>query len=258
LKLYREVLYIMLSLSEASDKLIGFVRGGGKYDECGIYLHEHEVKGGVDTIDFSTKATKKDVTIEPILNSRTAYIAGAAGSGKSTLAAKMLKSYKKQHPSHKIYGLSCCMLADDPAFEDIKILQIDTKLLPLDINEFSNCMFLFDDIESFPDMKIQNACYNLIEQILQNGRKKNISAIITCHLLNPNNHKFGRVLMNEIQQMTIFPRGSNTHAINYCLQKYFGLNRLQIDDILTSKSRSVTICKTYPSYIMEEKVVRML
>ena len=246
----------MLSISDKSEKLIAFIKGG-KYDQCGIYLHDSDIKGGLESIELTDKKNE-DAMIQPMLISRVALIAGAAGSGKSTLAAKFIKSYKKQHPAHRIYGLSCCTLDDDPAFEGIRIIQIPETDLPLSVNNYSNCLFLFDDIESFTDAKVQAYCYNLIKQILENGRKKSISTIICTHLVNPNDMKFGRVLMNEIQQLTIYPRGSNAHAIDFCLKKYFGLNRLQIDDILTSKSRSVTICRTYPGFILEDKTVRML
>jgi hypothetical protein len=84
------------------------------------------------------------------------------------------------------------------------------------------------------------------------GRKLNCNMIITNHLVIPNEKKFARTLLNEINMISLFPKSGSSQQIKYALKTYWGMNNKQIDKILDLKSRWVIISKTYPQYVLYE------
>jgi hypothetical protein len=145
------------------------------------------------------------------------YIAGKSNSGKSTFAGKLAKKFKVQYPGKPIYIFS--MLDNDPALEGFGAyrIKIDQNLIdnPIDIQSElkGGSLVIFDDItaETFTDAKLNKEIQTLKIKILEYGRKNNINCIITSHLINPNDRKFGRIIMNELTKLVIFPNGSSAH-----------------------------------------------
>ena len=76
---------------------------------------------------------------------------------------------------------------------------------------------------------------------------------ITNHLIIPNEKKFARTVLNEIQYLTIFPKSGSSQQIRYVLKTYFGFKDKQITKILNLDSRWVRISKSYPMYILYDK-----
>jgi energy-coupling factor transporter ATP-binding protein EcfA2 len=186
------------------------------------------------------------------------YIAGRSGSGKSTFAAMLLKTFKKLHPKKPIYFFSRTAWKDDPAYEKIKPEQvkIDISLVdkPIIIEKDieKGAALVFDDIGTIHDKPIREEVYHLISDALEVGRKLDLSVILTSHLINPNEKAFGRTVLNETQNLVLFPHGSTVYQITYVLQKYYGLDKKAIADILKLPSRWVVISQTVPMAIMHE------
>lgn len=209
----------------------------------------------IDDTEFYLKKGKFDPF--PTMKTREViYVAGPSGSGKSTYAAKYIENYKKLNPDKDIFVFS--RLDNDPAIDKLypSYVKLDKSLIdnPIDITKElkDGCLVLFDDCDTITDEKVKKAVSKLKNDILETGRHMNIYIVNTSHLINPNDKKDGRTIMNECTSLTIFPKSGSSYAIKYALEKYFGLHKKIIEKILKLPSRWVTIFKNYPITIMYE------
>jgi len=213
-----------------------------------------------------TRYPEKGVLAKPLVplpdpNSRfVSYIAGPAGSGKSTYASSLATQFRKIHPDKKIFIFSRTEADKDPAYEKLKPIQIDIDedllLNPIDITKEmseNGCLIIFDDCETIHNEKLKREIQKLIMDGLEIGRKLNLNMIITNHLILPNNKAFGRVLLNEIQSLTVFPKSGSAKQIKYALNEYFGLDNKQLKELFTLNSRWVTVSKTFPQYVLHAR-----
>jgi len=229
-----------------------------------IYISTEDKSDDTDFLGTKKIDLKKD-SLEPILNpdERTVtYIAGPAGSGKSTIAAQLIGVFKKLHPKSNVYFFSRTDYKDDPAYAHLKLKQItlDDSLVtePIDITEIENqAMVVFDDTNTIIDKHIKEAVEALIADILEVGRKLNLSIIITSHLINSGG-KLTRTILNELQSLIVYPSSGSAYQIRYVLKQYFGLDHKQIDTILKLPSRWVMIRKNYPTTIVYSHGVYIL
>jgi len=229
----------------------------GKYKDNIIYLQSDNKASG----DHYARVDLKSNTLEPIMDpdQRSVwYIAGMSGSGKSTYAANLAKIYRKLHPKKQIYFFSRTSWEDDPAYSKIKPKQVKLDLtlvnepILIESDIESGSLLIFDDIGTIHNKQIKEEVFHLIKDVMEVGRKLNLSLILTSHLILPNEKSFGRVVLNELQNLVIFPHGSSVYQITYVLKTYFGLDKKDIDVILKLPSRSVTITRTYPMAILYE------
>ncbi len=181
------------------------------------------------------------------------YVAGASGSGKTTYASQYIYNYLELFPNNKVYVFSRLELDQNLDAMGCIAIPINEELSKVDIiNDISNALCLFDDIDTIPNKKIKDLVFNIQNDILETGRHKNIYIIVTSHLLNGNDKKNTRTILNEAQQITFFPKGGNVRQIRYLLKEYLGFDGKQIDKILKIPSRWITVCKNYPQAIFEE------
>jgi ABC-type oligopeptide transport system ATPase subunit len=215
-------------------------------------------------IYFNSKATPNeyvsDSSISIIPNSKareTIFIAGSSGSGKSTYASIYTQKWLQIFPQGECYLFS--RKNEDPVFDKqkrIKRVKINDDLILNPINvttDFNpNTLLIFDDIDSLPPREYAEIS-RLILDALEVGRSYKIYVIVINHLLNPNNKKLGRVLHNECQLITVFSK-DNIRAQTYFFKEYMGYTTEQTEEIINSKdTRSITIHRHYPNYIITEK-----
>lgn len=203
---------------------------------------------------------------EPRLNpyQRTvSYVAGPSGSGKTTYALNLIKPYLNL-TGKPFFVFSRTDSKLDPAFKGINFVPIliDESLLqnPIDITqEFGDSVILFDDCNTIQNEKLRRAVEKVMEDVLEIGRKLDITVVITSHLVIPPSKNFARTIMNELQSLTVFPRSGSSQQINYALKTYFGFNKNQIEQIHEiDKTRWVTISKTYPMYVLSERFLYLV
>ena len=219
-----------------------------------------------DSEETSVKGPKykridlKQNKLEPVLNpdARTVdYVAGPAGAGKSTYASLLAKSFKKLHPKKDVFFFSRTDWKEDPAYKKIKPVQVrlDQSLVndPIMIEDIEkgSCI-IFDDVNTIHDKNIKAEVLHIVKDILEVGRKMNLSIIITSHLISPPERDYARTVLNELQTLTFFPRGSSAHSIRYVLDTYFGLAKKDIEEILHLPSRWVSIHRNYPNVVFYE------
>lgn len=229
-------------------------------------VHDGEIMGVTNVND--EHALAKDIefkqgVLEPILdtaNRSVEYIAGPSGSGKSTYVAGLVKRYLKLNEDAEVYLFSRGMAPDDPAFgeilPDLKQVVMDDDLVktPPDVTKMAKgTVLIFDDVGTIIDDKLRKGVQKIIMDCAEVGRKYGIYMLVTSHLINPNERQFGRVMMNEMQFLTVFPGSGGAHQIKYVLNKYLGFNAQQVQRVLDTKSRWVRFHTHAPRWVMEEK-----
>lgn len=240
------------------------VISSGKYEGEVIYLNRDEDD---DSVKGCHRINMKKNKIVPLLDTdgrQVCYVAGPSGSGKSYYAAMLVKTFQKIHSDADVYFFSRTDYKDDPAYLPLKPLQvmIDQSLIdePIDIatDIKPGSLLIFDDVGTIRDDKIKNEIMKLMMDVMEVGRKMKLWIIITNHLVNPNEKKFGRTVLNELQSFTFFPRSGSSHQITYALRNYFGMTTKQIEEIMALPSRWVTVLKNYPQTVMYEHGVYLL
>lgn len=235
----------------------------GQYKNQTLKIHKPEF-GKRSKVRTIGKSFMFQGNLLPLMNTEqraVEYVAGPSGSGKTTMAVMLLNAYLKTFPDKELYIFSRTDWTDDPAFDDLikepMQIPIDEGLLefPIDITEDlrDGGVILFDDITTIQNEKLKKLIESLISDILEVGRKLDISVILTSHLILPNDKKFARTIMNEIQTLTVFPKSGTSQQIRYSLNKYFGYDNKQIDAILKLPSHWVRINKSYPNYVIFEQ-----
>ncbi len=177
------------------------------------------------------------------------YIAGPTGSGKSTYAASFIKEYKKMYPGNQVILFSNEM--QDKVIDEVDPIrfQLDESIVekPIEKEELSDSLCVFDDIDAMTNKKIQNAVEILRDNLLKEGRKHGIYVLCTAHQIT--NYKQTRSVLNDCDTVVFFPK-SNIYGIKYYLSKYAGLTKQQIEEIIKLPSRWVAFYKHYPGIIL--------
>lgn len=238
-------------------------------DNCGVYYdiiesesEESDTDSEEDPKIIGTSFVPKGGKLIPLPNFEerfVEYIAGPSGSGKSTAAAQIATQFKTMFPQKPIYIFSRTDAKKDPAFMKLNPIQIDIdeSLIqnPLDITQEvteGGCLMIFDDCNTIHNDKVKKEVDKLMSDAMEVGRKLNCNIIVTNHLVIPNEKKFARTMLNEMNMLTIFPKSGSAQQIKYALKTYYGLNNKQIEKILASPGRWARVSKNYPQYVLHE------
>ena len=180
----------------------------------------------------------------------TMYVCGSAGSGKSYFVAQFCEEYHKTFKSNPIYLIS--ENDQDVAFDSkdyIKRIEIsDMHVNEIDWHEFSDCLIIFDDIDSIKG-KLGKTIDELRDKLLKNSRKFRVSVISTSH--DACGIKLKSVL-NESKIIVFFMMNYN-RSLKYLLENYLGMSKHVIEKLKNSKSRWTAFIKSYPSYLIQQR-----
>jgi ABC-type dipeptide/oligopeptide/nickel transport system ATPase component len=238
----------MLSLepSEIPVARIPKVKKNGKSQF--IYLHK-EGNGKKSIIN-----TNKKITLVPRIEDDqrdTIYIAGPSGSGKSTVAGKYMEDYQFI-TDNPIYIFS--KVLEDKAFENCDCEYIDLNDIDgIQIDDFQNCMCVFDDIDTISDPLQRKLVIKLRNAILEHGRHQGIDIICTSHLMCDRENT--RHILLESNKIILFPGAGSDEQYIRGLKSYCGISdksARKLLDTIRGKSRWMCICKTFPMYIIHE------
>jgi nucleoside-triphosphatase THEP1 len=206
------------------------------------------------------------IKISPSPNEKreVVYIAGPSGSGKTTYASEYMKEFAENYPNN-IYLFS--RLGEDEAYlQNLKkykdrLYKIDLDRLiedPIEMDDFEdNDLIVFDDVCQLSNKGLKQTLLDLVRELLETGRHKNLYIVITNHLINPLEKEFSRLILNELTSLTIFPKSGASAQIDYALKNYFGMKNDLIDHIKHINSRWITIFRNYPTVIMYETGIFM-
>jgi hypothetical protein len=156
-----------------------------------------------------------------------------------------LEQYKKKYKTRPLYLFSS--LPSDESLDKVgpKLIMLNETMHtdPIKVDELSESICIFDDIDVISDKKIREAVYDALNQVLEIGRHYKIHCVVTDHL--PTNGKDTRPILNGAHTVTYSPHSAGG-KIKYMLEEYVGLDRKQISYIQKQNSRWCTIFKNYP------------
>lgn len=248
----------MLSFDEGTPAAI--IKGGSHHNRIIYVKQRHEATPE----DFKEYVVPDDGILQPLprfQKTSRMFVAGQTECGKTYYARKYLEQLIKVFPKKKVFVFSD--VEQDPELDslgkNIVRFKLDDGLLagdPIKPAVFAGSICVFDDIDSIQNPKLLRYIQDLRDAILRRGRHEDISCIITSHLLT--NYRDTRIILNEVNYITVFCQSGSTHSIRYLLQKYCGLDKEQIERILKLPSRWTTIHKNAPMYIAYEKGIYTL
>jgi hypothetical protein len=186
------------------------------------------------------------------------YIAGPSGSGKSYIAKGLAQAYHDYFPDRPIYLVS--KLSEDSTLDKLKFLErLDPQKIvedPIsDLEILKDCMIIFDDVDTF-DKETDKVIQKLIDDIATMGRHSNTTMLFLTHYLS--NYKKTRLLLMEATNFVLYPQSTGSHAFNYTMKVYLGLDKDEAMAIRKSGSRWVSLKKSFPQYLITEHSARVM
>ncbi|CAM9745029.1 unnamed protein product [Ectocarpus fasciculatus] len=181
------------------------------------------------------------------------YISGASGSGKSYYTSMYLKEYIKMFPKNFVYIFSS--IEKDKNLDDIskriKRIKLNEKFYntPLKIDDFKDCLVIYDDTEMITNPMLQEKLNNIKALIMTTGRHTNTFYIETSHVTGGIRNK---LILIESHSVTLFLISMGYKTIKYFLETSFGFSTDQIRMIMNIDSRWITLFRTQPITIMYE------
>lgn len=184
-------------------------------------------------------------------------VTGKSGSGKSYWTGQYIDMYHKVFPENPVFIFS--KKDDDPAYDCynyITRIPLDEEFMntDLDTHQLHDSLCVFDDIENCP-RGINEKVHALLDNLSECGRSENCYLVL-CNHLSMCGNKTKRSL-NESDSVVIFKNSSPYHVKNL-LEKHVGLDKRQIDIVMSQKSRWVFINKSEPQYCVTENKVFLL
>lgn len=225
--------------------------------------HSNDVKN--DKRNYTTKLNETVSLLPSDTTPDRIYVAGASGVGKSCWSAMFVYEYHLKYPSNKIYMYSTH--TNETAYSALPIEYQELKtLLPVSISEgrevppptvqdFKNSLVIFDDVDNLQSKPSQEAVIGLQSDLLANGRKYGVSVMVVAHQLM--NYKQTRNLLSECFRIVFFPQSSKYHVLRF-LKIYAGLQKIDIDRIMNTKSRWICLQTLVPNIVISEHEVFIL
>jgi hypothetical protein len=185
------------------------------------------------------------------------YVCGASGSGKSYFAKGIAECYRKLHPSREVYLIS--QLEADDTLDSLKppLKRINYKTFKDDfpaLEEFKDCLVLFDDYDTIPE-PFGKLVQQLIDEIAIQGRHYNTSMMCMSHYLT--NFKKTRLIQNETTHFVVYPQATSFQALEHLLSTRVGMTGKEIRD-LKKLGRWVCIYKNYPQWMVSAHTAKLV
>lgn len=194
-------------------------------------------------IPSSDDEDEDQVPKEPLLEDRN--IIGQLNRRKEI--KKLKKKQKKLKPSQRFHHIKISTeenLMDVPQREDLTIPE--------------GRILLFDDIDTFrTNTGISEYLREYCDDILECGRKNNLSVIRTCHELR--GHKKTKKSLNEAEWIILFP-STNQMLSNKFLKDSLGLLKFERENIVHKAARNRYMCikQSAPLAVLHEHGVMLL
>lgn len=144
--------------------------------------------------------------------------------------------------------------------KDIKAkkIVIAKKDVPDPPERIDGCLVVYDDIDSMDAVceELKESVQKSIKDVLNVGRnfgppggpKFHISVIVTSHL--GADYRQTATVLNEVQNIVCFPRGSSPKGITYVMKTYGNLDDDEIKKLFKLPSRWVCVRREEPSLVI--------
>jgi hypothetical protein len=176
------------------------------------------------------------------------YITAPSGSGKSYFTRQIIEDYHTLYPKRPVYIFSS--LDDDPTLDKLKYLKRIKIKSPaflereLSVNDFNECLTIFDDCDCLTNKPIKRKVYELLNAILETGRHTKTSVVFTSHTAT--NGLETKKILNEAHTIVVFPRTAGNRTLKYLLYDYLGFNKEDLKKLKNCEGRWVAITKSFP------------
>lgn len=196
------------------------------------------------------------------------YMTGPTGQGKTHLASRFMKYYHEFFPNYDVnvfnrdpedktfFNAQCfdhkIINCTDKILDDNGKEVYDMSINPLTPEDLENSCCLFDDIQYIADPKLCKIVTNLCQTCLGDGRKRNITTIVTGQI--PTDYSRTRLLLNEAEWILFFPHSSISRGLEYLFQHYLGLksNNPLLKRMLNAPCRWVIMHVRSPQFAFHE------
>jgi len=190
-------------------------------------------------------------------------VSGQTGCGKTTFIKEYAEHFKQKYP--KARGLLFSSKKEDELLDTLKFIDrvdIDEDILvnPYTLEEMGSIskpsLIIFDDIQDFPNKKLNVEIARLRDEVMRNGRSSGLFSIYVNH--DPCDYKATKSQIFEANKMVIFPKKCGMGTYNYLLEKKLHLNKKTIEAINTLKSNYVCINKNVPNSVISDNYILLL
>jgi hypothetical protein len=127
---------------------------------------------------------------------------------------------------------------------------------PFKLEDFSNSLVIFDDIESSEFPKATKKAYSLLDDMCKNGRHHRIN-VVFCNQECRMGIKT-KPILSTVTTLVIFPQNCSLFQTERLLKDHVGMSKVQINNALKINSRWLVISKASPQYIMHEHGIYLL
>jgi hypothetical protein len=195
----------------------------------------------------------------PIEEHEVIFATGPPKCGKSYWVNEYVKAFKFMIGS-PVYRIS--RVEHDETLEKNKKNYIHIPVTdemvkdPFKLEDFSNSLVIFDDIESSEFPKATKKCYDLLGDMCKNGRHHKI-AVIFCNQESRMGLKT-KPILSTVTTLVIFPQNASLYQTERLLKEHVGMSKIQVNDALHLNSRWMVISKASPQYVLYEHGVYLL
>jgi hypothetical protein len=196
----------------------------------------------------------------PLERHEIIFVTGPPRCGKTYWVNEQVKIYKALYPNLRIF-LFTRHTHDDTLTDDMKNyihVPITDALIddPFKLEDFQDSLVIFDDIESSEFPKATFKTYALLDDLCKNGGHYNNAIMFLnqeCRM-----GKKTKALLSSLTSYVIFPKASERYQTENLLREHMGMNKSQIEKIMTLNSRWSVLSRMVPQYVMYEHGIYML
>lgn len=205
-------------------------------------------KSGGETMVETTENDPFRYAIDKSRERFIVYITAPSGSGKSYFTRQIIEDYHKLYPKRPVYVFSS--LDDDPTLDKLKYLKrikIKSPLFlerELSVNDFTDCLTIYDDCDCLTNKVIKRKVFELLNAVLETGRHTKTSVVFTSHTAT--NGLETKKILNEAHTIVVFPRTAGNRTLKYLLYDYLGFNKDDVKRLKNCDGRWVAVSKTFP------------
>lgn len=245
-------LYIIQDLANNRHK--GLVMKTWEDDDCIAYVDKNDkivryislsANSDVENINIQSNQKNMIVPMIPATDENfLIFINGVSGNGKSLFGYNFALQYMDMYDGDIFYISNKNKSVDQNMSKlDLTQLSID-DIKKFDINEFSNSLFIIDDVD---DGDIHKFAMNVVNSIANLGREYSVSCIYITH----NNSKLNETRMSKECHMYItFPKNLHDNSI---------ISKMKIPydtvDIIEETKSSYVCFNKICDYIITDKII---
>lgn len=203
------------------------------------------------------------------------YLTGGSGCGKSYQSSQYAFNYRKQYPNNNIILISHQPPTnpndDKMSLRNLGCIFFDLRnpkvcennfigANKLTLGELADSLVIFDDYENIRDKAVYKGVFNLILDILFTGRHYRCSTMLIRHTRT--SYSETTQILTETPWICLFPGGITAESIEYFANRYCGINKNQMKEILKychkNGERYMYCHCNYPIMIVTDHSIRII